>query len=449
VGALRVAFHTLGCKVNQYETEVMAKAFTMAGDCVVPFEEEADLYIVNTCTVTAVSDKKSRQALRAAKRRNPNATVAAVGCYAQVAEEELQSIPEVDFVVGVSGKTRIPELARAFIAGNRLPALTNADQLHDFEPMEATRSERTRATLKIQDGCDNHCSYCAIPHARGRSRSKPIKDVLHDVNQLVDDRVLEIVLTGIEIASYECRAPSGAPSPHCTGIIGEGLVELLNALSGIAPRSPLLRIRLGSLEPRVITPAFAQTYAAMPFLSRHLHLSLQSGSDSVLKRMGRHYSVERFVESVAMIREYVPSIMLTTDVIVGFPGEEEKEFEQTLQTVAELRFLKVHVFQYSKRPGTIASHMSGQIPADVKAKRARLLTERCNSIRAELLAEQVGTEQEVLLETHRNGVYSGYSSSYFPVKAEGEDGLCGMLAVVTIERSYNDALHGRIVQVLS
>ncbi|NLT57802.1 MAG: tRNA (N(6)-L-threonylcarbamoyladenosine(37)-C(2))-methylthiotransferase MtaB [Clostridiales bacterium] len=431
---MRVAFFTLGCKVNHYETEVMARAFAQAGDRVVDFDGEADVFVVNTCTVTAVSDKKSRQALRAVRRRCPQATVVAVGCYAQVAAQALQDMPEVDLVLGNMGKPALPQAVRAYLARRERPAVGDIGALSGFEPMEAVTSERTRATLKIQDGCNNFCSYCIIPYARGRIRSKRPEQVLAEVAQLAQAGHLEIVLTGIEIASY------GAGEDF-------DLLTLLEGLADIAQRHPDFRVRLGSLEPRIVDARFAQAVGRMPFVCPHFHLSLQSGCDDTLRRMNRKYDLARYQLSVELLRSHLPDTMLTTDVIVGFPGETEREFEQTLAAVTALRFLKVHVFPYSRRAGTPAAAMPDQLPQAEKARRAALLQAACDEVRAERMREQQGRLHRVLLEQWVEGRHHGYSQHYFPVAVAGAPAdWIGRLVTARITGLEGDRLLGELVQ---
>ena len=426
---MKVAFLTLGCKVNHYETEVMAQTFERAGDLIVPFEEKADVYVVNTCTVTATGDKKSRQALRAAKRQNPNAVVVAVGCYAQMDPDALLSMPEVDFVLGNLHKPELPALLRRHLEGAPLPPVDDIGLVHDFEPMSAVRSDRTRAIIKIQDGCNNFCSYCVIPYARGRIRSKPPQDVLREFETLVSEGYREIILTGIEIASY-----GGGKGETFT------LPELLELLCAHIPGQNQLRIRLGSLEPRIVTEPFASFLAAHPAICPQFHLSLQSGCDEVLARMNRKYDTARYTRSVQLLRQYLPKVMLTTDIVVGFPGETEQQFLQTVEYVTATRFLKVHAFPYSPRKGTPAAVMSGQLGGPEKARRVKALSTACDAVRHDILASQTGNRYLMLAEDCKNGVYRGYTENYLPVHLEAAPGLSGQLLPVVITGLQGDTL---------
>ena len=418
---MTVAFLTLGCKVNHYETEVMAQAFEKAGDRVVSFDETADVYVVNTCTVTATGDKKSRQALRAAKRKNPAATVVAVGCYAQMAAQQLDAMPEIDLVLGNLHKPELPALLRRHLAGKPPAPIDDIGLVHEFEPMAAVRSDRTRAIIKIQDGCNNFCSYCIIPYARGRIRSKPPQDVLREFETLLAEGYREIVLTGIEIASY-----GDGKGENFT------LLELLEMLCAAIPKLGGMRLRLGSLEPRIVTEPFAAFLAAHPVICPQFHLSLQSGCDEVLARMNRKYNTARYTQSVELLRRYLPNVMLTTDIVVGFPGETKEQFLQTVDYVTGIRFLKVHAFPYSPRKGTPAATMPNQIPGPEKAARVKALCAASDVVRADILAAQVGMRYLMLAEERKEGVYSGYTENYLPVRLPAPEGLSGELLPIVV-----------------
>lgn len=427
-----VAFDTLGCKVNQYETEVMRAGFVAAGYTVVPFTGAADVYIVNTCSVTATSDAKSRQALRKARRQNPAAVIAAVGCYAQVAADELSGMPEVDLVLGNVGKTALPAVIEAYWKDGASPAVTPLTLPVPFEPMEAARYLRTRAVMKIQDGCNNFCTYCIIPYARGRIRSKHPDDVLAQFSRLVAEGYREIVLTGIEIASYG----GGAGENY-------NLEELFKRMAQV-PGVKGVRVRLGSLEPRIVTPTFAKTLSELPFICPQFHLSLQAGCDATLRRMNRHYDKARYLESVQLLREAMPLTELTTDIIVGFPGETEADFEESISFVREVGFLKVHVFPYSRRPGTPAADMPNQIPKAERERRAALLSNAAEAVREERLRAMIGKVLPVLLEAHRGDIWHGYTATYMPVYAKGE-GTHNTLVDIRLTGLEADGLSGVIL----
>jgi threonylcarbamoyladenosine tRNA methylthiotransferase MtaB len=427
-----VAFDTLGCKVNQYETEVMRAGFEAAGYTVVPFSGAADVYIVNTCSVTATSDAKSRQALRKARRQNPAAVIAAVGCYAQVAADELSGMPEVDLVLGSVGKTALPAAIEAYRRDGTRPAVTPLTSPVPFEPMEAARFFRTRAVMKIQDGCNNFCTYCIIPYARGRIRSKHPDDAVAEFSRLVAEGYREIVITGIEIASYG----GGAGEDY-------NLEALFKRMAQV-PGAEGIRVRLGSLEPRIVTGSFAKTLSELPFICPQFHLSLQAGCDATLHRMNRHYDKARYLESVRLLREAMPMTELTTDIIVGFPGETEEDFEESIHFVREVGFLKVHVFPYSRRPGTPAADMKDQIPKTERDRRAAELTNAAEAVREERLKTMIGETLPVLLEVRRGEIWHGYTDAYMPVYAKGE-GTHNALVDVRLTGLEADGLAGVIL----
>jgi threonylcarbamoyladenosine tRNA methylthiotransferase MtaB len=334
----KVAFYTLGCKVNQYETEAMAEAFEHAGYEIVDFEEAADVYVINTCTVTGLSSRKSRQAIRRARQLNSGAIVAAVGCYPQTAREEVESIPEVDIVAGTADRLKLPEYVEKFRSGGgRISEVGNIMKKHDFEDLKIERYKgRTRAFLKIQEGCSQFCSYCIIPYARGPIRSRPAEDVADEVRKLSEAGFREVVLTGIHIASYGK---------------GQGKIRLMDLIRLIHGMDGIERIRLGSIEPTMITEDFVAQAAAMEKLCPHYHISLQSGCDETLARMNRKYKTADYKKAVDLLREQIPDVSITTDVMVGFPGETEEEFSKTYEFLKMIRFAKMHVFKYSPRKG--------------------------------------------------------------------------------------------------
>ena len=354
---MTAAFYTLGCKVNQYETQALERLFTQRGHTLVPFDGEADVYVINSCTVTAVSDKKSRQVVRQARKRAPEALIALCGCYPQTHPEDMEGLP-VDLVAGTGDRLGFVELVERTY-GERRPvtALDDAMKRRAFEALPAGGLEgRTRAMLKVEDGCANFCSYCIIPYARGPVRSLPLKDAIAQAAGLAEAGYRELVLTGIEISSWGREFRDGS-----------SLIDLVEAVCTAAPRC---RVRLGSLEPRTVTEEFCARAAGLDNLCPHFHLSMQSGCDETLRRMNRKYSAARFYESVALLRRYFDAPAVTTDMIVGFPGETEEEFGQSLDLIRRCAFAAMHIFPYSKRPGTPAASMSGQVPACVKEERA-------------------------------------------------------------------------------
>ena len=363
----KVAFCSLGCKVNQYETNAMAQKFVANGYKIVEFDEYADVYIVNTCTVTNIADRKSRQMLRRAKEINKDATLVACGCYAQVAKEELKKIPEIDLIIGNNEKNDIISIIENHIAQKGTEDIVS-DVMYKLDYVElgtTTYTEKTRAVIKIQDGCDRFCSYCLIPYARGHIRSRKIENVIEEIKKVVEEGINEVVITGIHIASYG------------RDFKGEniGLIDLLEEINKI---KGLHRIRLGSIEPTIITEEFVKRLSKLDKICDHFHLSLQSGCTETLKRMNRRYTTEEFKEVTKRIRTKFPNAALTTDIIVGFPGETEEEFNMTYEFLKEIAFYKMHVFKYSQRKGTKAAVMPNQIDGKVKEERSKKLIELSN-----------------------------------------------------------------------
>ena len=409
---IRVAFLTLGCKVNSYETEAMLRLFRAQGAIICPFEECADVYVINTCTVTGIADRKSRQMLHRAKKKNENALVVAVGCYAQEAGEALLEDKAVDLVIGNNQKSKVADVVAEMLRqretdGGRT-VLEDLSKDSDYEELFVSDiSEKTRAYIKIQDGCNQFCSYCIIPYVRGRIRSRKPEEVLREVEALTEKGYQEIVLTGIHLSSY---GNESAPGNH---LDGEKLAELILALNEL-PK--LRRIRLGSLEPRIITGEFVSRLKKAEKLCPHFHLSLQSGSDATLKRMNRKYTSSEYAEACELLRRAFVLPAITTDVIVGFPGETEEEFQETYQFLEQIRFAQMHIFRYSVRKGTRAEKMPDQVPEPVKAARSERLLELENNLRHAYLNELIGQEEEILTEdivTLDKNVYrSGYSKRY-------------------------------------
>ena len=433
--AIKVAFHNLGCKVNSYETQAMLAGLKKRGFTEVPFEEGADVYVINTCTVTNIADRKSRQMLHRAKSLNPDAAVVAVGCYAQAAGEGLLADEAVDIVVGNDRKHELPDLIEAwFESREKQAALDDIGKSRRFEEMPAECSEHTRAFLKIEDGCNQFCSYCLIPYVRGRVRSRAPEDVLAEARRLAEKGYSELVLTGIHISSYglDFEGDAGMRSAG----YGAPLLSLLRQLDEVPG---IRRIRLGSLEPRLITKENAAALAGLRSLCPHFHLSLQSGCDATLRRMNRKYTAEEFAEKAGILREAFDRPALTTDVIVGFPGETEEEFAGTVEFLKRIGFYQTHVFRYSRRKGTAADRLPDQVPEAVKAERSAVLLE-LNRINRKLYAEAfLGETREVLLETVQESaggqVWTGYTPEYLRLKVRREDGAPGQCVPVRIERS--------------
>ena len=401
---MKYAFYTLGCKVNQYETQAMQQLLLARGDTLGEFDGVCDCYIVNTCTVTAVSDKKSRNAIRRARKLNPNAVIGVCGCYAQTAPEEIRKL-DVDVLIGTDGRAEfLDKLAAAAAEKLRWEHVEDAGLPRAFEQLPSGGlAERTRALLKVEDGCNNFCTYCIIPYARGRVRSLPLENAVAEARKLAADGYREIVVNGIEISSWGWEWHDGS----C-------LRQLLAALCAAVPS---VRIRLGSLEPRTIDEEFCKTLSGFENLCPQFHLSLQSGSDSVLRRMHRKYDSARYLQSVELLHRYFPGCAVTTDLIVGFPGETEAEFEASLALIRRCALSKVHIFPYSRREGTPAAKMPDQVPKAVKEARAS----RAAAVAAELEdafhTSLIGTEQAVLFEQPENGFYAGHAPNYAKVYA--------------------------------
>lgn len=384
-----VAFHNLGCKVNAYEADAMLGSLRENGYSVVPFDEKADIYIVNTCTVTNIADRKSRQMLHKAKKTNPQALVVAVGCYVQTDTAAVAQDDAVDLIIGNNRKKDLVKILEAYMEGKAPEGVIDIARTDEYEQMRITGTqEHTRAYIKIQDGCNQFCTYCMIPYARGRVRSRRRDDILEEIKGLASAGYREFVLTGIHLSSYGIDFVKEAASDG-------GLLSLMQEVDAIAG---VERLRLGSLEPRIVTRAFAQEIAKLEHICPHFHLSLQSGCEQTLKRMNRRYTPEQFSQSVAFLREAFTHPAITTDVIVGFPGETEEEFEQSARFVEDIRFFETHIFKYSRRKGTKAAAMDGQVPEPVKARRsARLQVLEARASR-EFRDFYIGKQIEVLLE---------------------------------------------------
>ena len=389
-----------GCKVNQYETNAMTQKFIEKGYEVIEHSKKADIYIINTCTVTNMSDRKSRQMLRRMKEQNQNAIVVAVGCYAQVAKEELKKIPEIDLVLGNNEKLKITEYVEDYIEKNEnqieIEDVMNSKEFYDFG--DVTFTEKTRAVIKIQDGCDRFCSYCIIPYARGRVRSRKPESIVSEIEKIAKEGIKEVVITGIHIASY------GKDFKNDYRLID--LLEELNKINGIE------RIRLGSIEPLLITEEFVNRLKKLEKVCHHFHLSLQSGCDETLKRMNRRYTIEEFKEIVERLRNTYKDVMLTTDIIVGFPGENEEEFEETYKFLKDIKFYKMHIFKYSPRKGTKAAEMKNQVNGNIKEERSKKLIELSDENEKEYNEKYIGKEVEILFEEEKEGLYKGHTQNY-------------------------------------
>ncbi|MCT4598785.1 MAG: tRNA (N(6)-L-threonylcarbamoyladenosine(37)-C(2))-methylthiotransferase MtaB [Vallitalea sp.] len=427
----KVAFHTLGCKVNQYETEAMEEMFEEAGYELVEFTKPADIYIVNTCTVTNIADKKSRQMLSKARKNNDKAIIVAVGCYAQMAKEKLLNDNNIDIVIGSNNKNKVVELVEKYIHdGTKMNIVEDIGKTTEYENILITKvNDKTRAYIKIQDGCNQFCSYCIIPYTRGRIRSREATDIIQEVKNLATKGYHEIVLTGIHIASY-----------------GKDLVDttLINLLIELNKIEGIYRIRLGSLEPNLITEQFIDELSNLTKICPHFHLSLQSGCDTVLKRMNRKYTTDEFFEKVNIIRKTYNSASITTDIIVGFPDETDEEFMETISFVNKIKFANIHVFKYSQRDGTKAAQMPNQIDPSIKATRSNILGKDKEKLQHNFLKHFVNKEVEVLFEEDiiidgKRYLY-GFTDNYIRVRINSNKDLKNKLINTKVKSIENGIL---------
>lgn len=413
----KVALHNLGCKVNAYETEAMVQLLKAAGYEIVPFDVGADIYIINTCTVTNIADRKSRQMLHRAKKLNPEAIVVAAGCYVQTAGEKIREDDSVDLVIGNNKKKDLISILQAYEEGRKAETLIDINHTKEYESLFVTeQEEHTRAYVKVQDGCNQFCSYCIIPYARGRVRSRSGEDIRKEVEKLAEGGCREVVLTGIHLSSYG------------TDLEGADLLSLIRTVHQVPGIS---RIRLGSLEPRIITEEFAEAIGELNKLCPHFHLSLQSGCDGVLKRMNRHYTTAEYEKACQILRRVFKDPALTTDVIVGFPGETEEEFLETALFLRRIAFFQTHIFKYSRRRGTKAAAMKEQIAEAVKGERSRTLLKLNMEHERQYLERQIGRQAEILVEEYMEveGVLyqTGHTREYSRAVFISEEDLTGQI----------------------
>ncbi len=424
--SVKAAYYTLGCKVNQYDTQIMRDRLEQAGYQTVSFDESADIYIINTCTVTQISDKKSRQMISRAKRNHPDSILVVCGCFSQVAPSAAAALDGVDIVLGTSNRKDILNYIHQFM--NNKQQIVDVDNCGTLEKEEIhSFGEKNRAVLKIEDGCENFCSYCLIPFARGRIRSKPLNIIRKETEALAASGYHEIVLTGIHLASY--GKENGAPC-------------LEKAILEVASVPGIERIRLGSLEPRVIQPEFLEKVCKVKKLCKHFHLSLQSGCNNTLRAMNRHYTAEEFSHAVTLLRSTFPGCSITTDIIVGFPGETELDFKESLTFAERIGFAKIHIFPYSPRKGTRAAAMDGQHTKSTKAQRVKRMESVEQKCRHAFWKQMVGTLQTVLPEEEKDGYLHGFTENYCPVRWIGA--LVNEPVSVRIIGSDADGLIGEI-----
>ena len=431
---MKVKFYTLGCKVNTYETEAMEQQFMAYGYDL--SESNADIYVINTCAVTNIAERKSRQMIRRAKEQNPKAIIVVCGCYAQTSKEEIEKMPEVDIVIGVNEKTNIVKIVEEYINHNT-NLVQVSDVMHQNNYLDfgtTTYTELNRAVVKVQDGCDRFCSYCIIPYARGKVRSRNPESVLREIAQIAQEGIKEVVITGIHLASfgkdfsnedakkyrqtfgYNQNFKSFDPKDdlHTGGFRLIELLEQINKVKGIE------RIRLGSLEPKLITKDFVARLSKLEKICPHFHLSLQSGCDKTLKDMNRRYTTEEFESSANLLRKVYPDVALTTDIIVGFPNETDADFEKTYEFLKKIKFYKMHIFKYSPKKGTAAIKMKNQVDGKIKEERSKKLIELSNKNQNEYNESYIGKTVKVLFEEYKNGYFKGHTANYIMVNVKGD-----------------------------
>ena len=425
----KVKFSTLGCKVNQYETEAMAELFVKKGYEITD-DYNCDVFVLNTCTVTNLSDRKSRQQISKIRSENSNAIIAVVGCYSQVSPDEIENIKGVNVILGTKYRKEIVELCELAKSSNKIiNKVENIGKNKEFEELTInTEHSMTRAYIKIQEGCSQFCSYCIIPYARGPIRSRNIRDIVLEAKRLADNGFKEIVLTGIHVASYGKDFDNK----------DIGLIDVIEDISNI---DKIKRIRLSSLEPRIVDKKFLDRLSQVEQFCDHFHLSLQSGSDSILQSMNRKYDTHLYERTINLIREYYPNAAITTDIIVGFPGETDEDFEQTLNFVDKIKFSKIHVFKYSNRKGTVASKMKNQIPGLVKKERSQRLIEKSKYYTDKFLDNMLNQPIKVLFESKNdNGFIKGYTTNYIRVKRQYNPNLSNKIIDVVCDRRENEEL---------
>lgn len=415
-----VSFYTLGCKVNQYETNAMEQQFIKNNYEIVENTQKADIYVINTCTVTNMAERKSRQMLRRVKEINPSAVLVVCGCYAQVAKNELEKIPEIDIILGINEKNEIVQIVEKYMEEmaeqdkrsqeEEIEDVSKQKEFLDFG--DVTYTEKNRAVVKVQDGCNMFCSYCIIPYARGRIRSRRIESVVSEIEKIAKEGIKEVVITGIHVASYGKDFDNENTSKKIRLI---DLLEAINKIDGID------RIRLSSLEPTIVDEEFATRLSKLDKICDHFHLSLQSGCDETLKRMNRKYTTQIYRDAVATLRKYYPEASFTTDVIVGFPGETDEEFAKTYEFLKEIDFYRLHVFKYSPRRGTVAEKMQNQIDGNKKEERSNKLIEISNNAENKHNRNYIGKTVKVLFEEFEDGFFKGHTTNYMMVKVAGKE----------------------------
>ncbi|MBU3804478.1 MAG: tRNA (N(6)-L-threonylcarbamoyladenosine(37)-C(2))-methylthiotransferase MtaB [Candidatus Cellulosilyticum pullistercoris] len=423
----KVAFYTLGCKVNQYDTEAVLEKFKAANYEVVDFSDYADVYVVNTCTVTHLSDRKCRQMLRKTKKINENSILVAMGCYAQIAADKIKDqVSEIDIIIGTDKRNQIVEVVEAFEKdrAETINLVSDIMDVNEFEEMTISHlGERTRVYIKVQEGCNNYCSYCIIPYTRGKIRSRKEEQVVEEVTKLANLGFKEIILTGIHVLAYGKDL---------------GNTNLIQLLKRVHEVEGIERIRMSSIEPVAITKEFIDALRELPKVCHHFHLSLQSGSDRVLKRMNRKYTTADYLRSVEDLRSLWPDVAITTDIIVGFPGETDEEFEETVAFVEKVKLAQIHIFPFSPREGTPAAKMKEQIAPEIKEKREKELATKEKELRLAYMKQFVGQEMEVLFEKAQDGKVSGYTSNYLRVQVAGDETIENTVQTVCIKNLIDE-----------
>ncbi len=445
-----VSFYTLGCKVNQYETNAMEQQFIKNNYEIVENTQKADIYVINTCTVTNMAERKSRQMLRRVKEINPSAVLVVCGCYAQVAKNELEQIPEIDIILGINEKNEIVQIVENYMEKMaeqdkrsqeaEIDDVSKQKEFLDFG--DVTYTEKNRAVVKVQDGCNMFCSYCIIPYARGRIRSRKIESVVSEIKKIAKEEIKEVVITGIHVASYGKDFDNENTSKKIRLI---DLLEAINKIDGID------RIRLSSLEPTIVDEEFATRLSKLDKICDHFHLSLQSGCDETLKRMNRKYTTQIYRDAVATLRKYYPEASFTTDVIVGFPGETDEEFAKTYEFLKEIDFYRLHVFKYSPRRGTVAEKMPNQIDGNKKEERSNKLIELSNNTENKHNKNYIDKTVKVLFEEFEDGFFKGHTTNYMMVKVAGSEEQLGKFVnkILDVKIKENNDETRELIGILS
>ena len=445
-----IATYTLGCKVNQYETNAVEEIFTQNGYTLTDFDDKSDIYIINTCTVTSMSDRKSRQVIRRAKKNNKDAIVVVMGCYAQNNPDAIIKIEDVNLVLGTKDKNKIFEEVQKISKHDKVVRVTNIMDELEFENLSVTSyTKNTRAFVKIQDGCDRYCSYCIIPYTRGRIRSRNISDIVREVQSLSDNGYKEVVLTGIHIASYDkdLKKSKNELIPIIDSKKDDFIqadISLIDVIEEVSNIKNIHRVRIGSVEPIIISDDFLKRLTKIEKFCHHFHLSLQSGCDDTLKRMNRRYTTDEYRDVVLKIRQYFDSSAITTDIITGFPGETQEEFEKTYLYLSDINLYEMHIFPFSRRSGTKAYDMKNQIDNDTKHKRSEKLIALANKNKNDFEQNLIGKTFDVLFEQKEDEFYHGYTKNYVKIYVKSDKELSGKLIDVRINALENGRLIGEI-----